>query len=585
MPKIPISQPKNRLRPQNPTGFQSSSGARLQGDAVASAGKALSSFGGAIDSFNRKEKAARGIIAQSWVDSKIARGLQDESLRIAQNGSNGDTDMEDYDNSTAKLKIQVLKEASAKFGDDFNEKLAVKAESGIVNFRAKIGSNTLLKKKTAFANSMKENVAAFNSEARNNPDDIDMILTRASVTQATTDMILNANPTRVRQNDNNLRRELLLSATEGLKDQGKFDQALDLVANRYSGLFGAEQKEIIEGISTARLDKLTLDRKERDRVENEQEKIHNETQTKKSNLAMLELIDAQQSGDLNRINRASKNARDLLHENDLPARAFGGLLSQDQRAFKVKDSLGSLDISKLVYNTKGAQLDKAENLIDKLETSQSITAPTSQNWRKIISSIKNRRATDPAKAKRYEAARTKLTIFTKPDDVLKEDLRGMNPLEQKARLGQVQGARAALLAAEANGDDPEKAFRAVIDQFYPGIDSVEPYPGAPETNIIVDELSRRQHYQWGKSKLLGTSQWPAFERYHRRVLGVLEADEKRKVFLKDFNQKEKEQKESDKIQERLKATESALNFLDNLLDPEQHSSDEIAPILYQTLEN
>ena len=103
MPKVPSIKEGQRLRPSNPTGFQSTGKARRAGDAISGVGRAVASVGTQMMAHEAKLRSVRRRNAMDAAENRYTKEYQKIFTEIERTGDGVD-DIKKFETEAKKIR-------------------------------------------------------------------------------------------------------------------------------------------------------------------------------------------------------------------------------------------------------------------------------------------------------------------------------------------------------------------------------------------------------------------------------------------------------------------------------------------------
>jgi len=216
MPKVPVIQENQRLAPQNPTGFQSSSQARLMGDAVSGLGKGAMDLGSAL----LKVEKANYRNAGTQASSQYRREAVKLRSALAAKGYSADAQAK-YEDEDKKLQTKISKEYTDKFGLDALEE--------ITTAMSKTGAQEFEEFEME-RNKMRIEFVKEQEAITENLENDDVFRSPKMLTQALGDM----------ETDVNFKRDVVTDITQEKGEMIKQRRGRNLIASAIDGLINRE---------------------------------------------------------------------------------------------------------------------------------------------------------------------------------------------------------------------------------------------------------------------------------------------------------------------------------------------------------
>lgn len=514
MATIPTLQENQRLRPSNPTGFQSSSAARIRGQALSQFGRGATSLGVAVSKLEKRQARSEKSLAQADFKQAMSRNLQDLNERMNKRGGTGADDKEFFDTQAPNVLNKTLKEFDKKYGGKYGNEFNVTGNSLITGVRSGVIANGLEKQKNFLAEGVSKLESRLNAQAYQNPEAIDELTTDFTSQVGGVMIASEATPQAVENATFTGHRALVDSSIDGYIEKGNYKAATDLVLNKYPHLYSSkDQRKALSDIRNAKLNSISLKQKEDDRRQKKIEEAVKETQVENAARARAALAKTEDP-------RVAKKLKDQIirmgEVGDVAYKDFGGLLNETTTKGKQISAIGSYDISEKVYNAETtADLDKVRFTLNKLEQTGSIDPKTAERWERTIHQLKKTRVGKPLATAESKIFFEKLQEFTKPMGVIEkmfDQLNGQVALKKKVQT------EAQYKFAVLNGTNPELAYLKAVQDNYPGFESIELFPGYNKVPKSSQEI--QEFVQWGRSNL-EDSKVPMFKSYLEQLEAAL----------------------------------------------------------------
>lgn len=559
MPKVPVLEQNQRMRPGNPTGFQSSSSARIRGDSISALGKGVSDVGSAMIESEKRRKSAEKTLAQADFKAQMVRAQQDVNEKIAQrSASKADTDKEEYDNEMTTAKQNVMNTFSEKYEGKYSAEFGNIANTVDVAGRDDIIKSALGKQKKAMADGITQITSSLNANVYNNPNKLQESILDYSTQVVQTMVDLGANGDQVIAASNQGHKALADTAVEGFINQDDFAQARNVVLGDTSHLYDAEsQSNALAKINKAELQSISLKQSAKDRFLREADKSQKKMQDAVSTTLRAANAKADTPAKALKVREAMI---DHANKGNLAFGAFGGLLSDSDSTFKEVDAEGSYKLSVEAYRAKTPEdYDKVLNKLNNLVETKNIDPKTAEKWERLIHGMKKVRSKDPILAANIDAHFHKLQAFTKPMDFIEKMLGGFEKNEAIKRKFEAESTYKIL--TEVQGMAPDQAYREVLTTYFKGTDSLSIYPGY--TKIPTDSESLQKMYEWGRSIIPeGSIEQATFLTYMERAQISIQID----GVIREAGNKKGNPQGTAKLKE-------AINFGNDLFDMEELTKD------------
>lgn len=227
MPKVPVLTQNQRLRPGNPTGFQSTSSARSRGSAISQFGSGLANVGNRLAQEAKKNKSKMGPLRRANLSADLGSRLGSLRARIAKEGDDGANDLETY-NREATTIIDEMK-ASGQWDDieGFDDiTSAVMNDDGV-----KVSASSVVKSKDFLKQAEATAKSNFHAEVAANPDKVDLISVKAEAVLAQTYANFGIDKSKSELQLRQFRGQLLESAVREHTHNEEYKKALDVLNN------------------------------------------------------------------------------------------------------------------------------------------------------------------------------------------------------------------------------------------------------------------------------------------------------------------------------------------------------------------
>jgi len=441
----------------------------------------------------------------------MTRKLQDLNEQLSQRGGSGADDKEFYDRKSADVLNSVLKEYDKKYGGKYGTEFNITGNGLINGVRQGVIANGLTKQKNFIAQGIEATTSKLNGQAFTSPEAIDEIVTDYTSTVGGIMADTGASQDTTTKAVFAGHRPLIDSAIEGHIQKGNYDQAVDLLINKYSHLYNTEdQNKALKNIRDRKLQAISTRRKEEDRIQKQLDANTKQTQVENAANAYSALAKTE---DPKVIAKIKDEIIEMGKEGSVAYSAFGGLLNFADDRFKEIVTTSSYSISEKVYNAKTpADLDKVRESLNQLVHTKNIDAKTAERWERTIHQLKKTRIGKPLATAEAKIYFDKLQEFTKPMGMIEkmmDNINGQIALKKKVQT------EAQYKFAVLNGTSPELAYAVAVRDNYPGFESIELFPGYNKVPKNSQEI--HEFVQWGRTSL-PDSKVPVFSSY----LGELE---------------------------------------------------------------
>lgn len=543
MPKIPTLQENQRLRAGNPTGFQSSSAARIRGESLQQFGRGVASLGAAVDAGDKRRAAASQRLAEADFKSTMVRAQQDVNERIAQRpASKADTDKEEYDLMMAEAKHNVLNGFSEKYEGKYTDSFNNIANGVDVAGRGSVITNGLKKQKQAMQEGIIDLTKNLNSNVYSNPETLRDSLIDYSVSVSGTMADLGANEDQVVAANNEGHKALADTAIDGFIDQGKYNEAREVVLGETSHLYDSkEQKESLKLIRDRRLQDISIKQRQDDRLESDKEK---QAKKQRESIAVLGLGLINNAETPSELAKAESFINNHARQGNLAYSQFGGLLNEADSQFKEFDAGGSFRLAKQVYNAVSeGDYDKVQSQLLNLVETKNISAKTGEKWERIIRNMKKSRTKDPKLAAEIDAYKGRLLGHTKPMDLLTK--MGVGPRRELHIKRKYEAEFMYDVLTGVEGVEPNFAYAVVVNRFFKNIEGLTPFPGYNKIPKNLDDLGNLA--AWGRGTLTNPDEIASFKSYMQEAKAAIESKDLSEEAVKTYKELQTDKRQAHRI--------------------------------------
>jgi len=513
MPRVPVFEESQRLRPQNPTGFRSVDAAGAEGQGLVNLGRGIASAAGTLSEHVKRRDAADKALAQSFVNNAMTEQVQSLLDERLNSNDNGAKDVDVYNKDSKLAKEFVLKNMVEKFGDSHALEMEAMADKMINGGRDQVFTIKQQKQTRDIKLKKIELDRQYSGYAYNQPNSIAGISKRASEDNIIFLRAFGASEAAIKESNNILLSNLRGSAIRGYVDKGEFDKARNLLKSStpelkvVNGKFeqtppelmftSDELKELNEVIDRAEEHKFVLDQRHESAAQKKKEEEAKLAFNFEANALRSELLEAQKGGNTAKVTQLFTRIKDLNDRMDIPASKFGALISDyesaDTEVMKTRDDLNSYDITKDFVKINSAEgFTKLENKVHKLAGSGSITNKKAEQWLKAIHKQKQILSKTPSMSLKIRAAEDKLKVYSKSEDLLVASGIGA---KDPSTLNKYFGSHSKLKFLIAEGIDPDRAADIVIAEFFPtGAITISGY-----SQDLLDLEDVKDAKEWAKS--------------------------------------------------------------------------------------
>lgn len=522
MPKVPVMEQNQRMRPGNPTGFQSSRNARLQGDAISGFGNAVTGFGAALQRSEKKKSDAQRRLAEADFKSEYTKRLQDEAVRISKLPSaDADQDKDEFDLGSAEIQHEVIDEMSEKYGGKYTGNFGALAGGVNNGFRSEVILGSLKKQKMVMQRSLTATTSQLNGNLYDNPNSFEDSTKDYTRNVSGVMHDLGASPDDILASDRAGHKALATTAIDGYLNQKEYAEAKYLLLHRAGHLYDSDETRAeLKRIRDTQTDDLSQSQRQNDRALNLREKNHKKVQQEIATQARLMLSNANTPAAQNKaLEFIKKNAK----QNNLAYSQFGGLLSDGVAKFKEVDALSGYDVAQEVFKADSDKdYDKVLNRIGTLHETGNMLATTATTWESVVNSQRKANASDPSMRALYKGYSMKLESLNKPMDMIEKMTDSLN---KNVLMRRKIESDAQFQILKGKGVPPALAYKKVVETHFRGTDSIGLFPGYKGVPKTHEDLTK--FAAWGRAAFNGASasKIKEFRDYAMKVKDAILVDE------------------------------------------------------------
>lgn len=576
MPKVPVLTESQRLRPSNPTGFQSPSAARLRGESISQFGRGLASFGGALESLDRKQRDAEERLASAEYKAELTSRLQDLNSEVsARPASQADGDKDFYDQRSSEIHAETLNAFSEKYEGKYTKSFDIVGKTLITGVRGGVIANSSKRKQEGLKKGVRDYSANVNAAIFQSPESLREAKIDYSVTVPGMATDMGATDDQVDSMIKDGNRSLSDSAIQGALQQGKFDLAKDIVLSQSSNLYDtAQQKQRMNEIQTAEY----RFKSEKFREEQRQSARQKDLKTKEQDANYMRILGAFSQADTPlKKSIASAELQKAAKDGDIAASQFGSLLSQDSNAEKEISAVSAVRIADQFYSADTPQkLDGIKNRVLRMTRTGKMRPEKAEVWLQRIRQRKASGKTDPRRQALIDVYKTRLKGLTGTKETIAAAI--MTKVDEAAAAKKSQRkARSESLymdLTEVQSMDPAQAFVTVKNLYFRGTEGFELFPGY--STIPQDKEDLKEFTDWAKRTLRTPGEIGAAQTYIEEISGEIN-------LIHEFDKLadlEKQLKANNRAQVAIKESQQ---FIDEIFGPaeEMMKSDggQLSPLL------
>lgn len=241
MPKIPVFQEKQRANPANPTGFQSSSQARLGGDTLGGLGKQVANLGAVVAREAKKIESASTAIDVNNFNKTIEASLAPLKLEIQNRKTAGKDDLEYYNTQASEIVKNIMD--SGQF--DHIKSSTTLADTVIKKEQASILAIGMAKDKKALETKINTQQAIYSGLINEEPSKVFQFVDESSAILRDTYKSLGSSDEAIESEIRANTAVLAGSSINSYIRQGKFEEA-GKVSSKFSQFFSPKQQEAMD---------------------------------------------------------------------------------------------------------------------------------------------------------------------------------------------------------------------------------------------------------------------------------------------------------------------------------------------------
>lgn len=578
MPKVPTLRQGLRLNPSNPTGFQSTSSARRQGNLIAGVGAGIAKVGGALADLESKQKALQGKLAERDMEQELTKEVDTIVTELGRRVGTSDKDPEDYRIFTEGVRSEVMRKMDLKYDGKYSANFGLIADE-IINGRAnKVLVKSYDKRDKELKKSLVESLSKSNGEIFINPEGSQAIISGA-VRQNTEAMeIFGASDKEVENASKVLSRGLVDSAIDGLIDRGdtgSFLLAKEMVLIEYSEFFAADQRKIIDRINKAQRQSILLDDREAKATERAQEETLKKFKQQNFTNKLVALEKAKQSKNPKLAAKIEAQILDDANRGKISGAQLKSLISVRDKGAKKISAYSNYSITRDIYNAyEGKDFDAIRADIKyRVEEKGSLTSTQGAALERTIAIRKKSFDNNPKFKGLMKGYTTKLQGFQEQKDIFAKI--GLGP-DLKRRLDKDAMGEFQILAAKTG--NPAQAYRTVLSQFYRG--SLASVTGARYKGYVDDITTREEllkFFKWGKRTIKNTKEFNnEFKPFLKKAKAFVEAQERISAILKEEEGEKKAGSRKPQSESPIELWESSEGLINDLNEVDVEEDGEVS---------
>lgn len=486
MPKVPTIQEGQRLAPQNPTGFQSSSQARLTGEAIKGVGRGLASLGDAMG----KARDANKSIVREDTRTTVANSLRDLNAKYAQKGYSPENKAE-YEKEKRELLTGIKTQLEKEHGSDYAKLIEVTGEGEESRWTEKFTNTNNKGFLNNLSNNIKKMESAYSSQAESEPDNADIIKARAAQEMFEMGKSLGLSEERSLESVKRVEQGITRSQIEGYMAQQSnegFFMARKALKESGEMFTSEERKKIKDDIDDTQRTVIRFNNYQEDRMNRELEREERQRSELVLNNLVMEVEKAAEANDPVAFNKATKKAYNQAKQGNLTNQHFGKFLTSSDKNFKEIDQASKFRVRSVVYNGgESKDFAKGRDMVHSMVNRGAMLSSTASNLLKEFAQQQKAFDSDPIFKQNYKAALAKMDQILGGQTAIEKMLVKYDSQKLREQLTKIHGAKAMfheLIANNAkNGGTPDPMFAALtalnaVD--YQGLLQQSPGEGVPQ---------------------------------------------------------------------------------------------------------
>lgn len=441
MPKVPRNQENQRLNPQNPTGFQSTSQARLMGDAVSSFGRGLASFGQGM----MKVKNANATLARKDAQNQTNDVLGKIYKQQEREGFRADREAF-YGEEKKKGLAEVKKKLIAKYGDTYTNDIEVFSNTVEESWDERVGSLDNKQFVAHTAKVAKEVEAQYTAKVYESPGLLEDVILDASQMYDETGNALGLNNEQKDAKIKSITKGLVETAIDGhmiSEDNIGYLQAKTLVAKTYSDLYTQEErKKKLDDLKREYRGNITHNNSQIDRQERLVEAETARSREMRTTQLVSDVEKAVASGSAAGIREARAKAVNYMSKGDLTFKNFNNFLTPATKGYKELDAVSKFNVRALVYDgSTDKDFVKGRAEVMRLRDSGQMLPETAANLIKEFDAMQRAFDSDPIFKQKDKAAKAYMNKILGDETAIQQLMVKYDNKSNREKLARIQGAK------------------------------------------------------------------------------------------------------------------------------------------------
>lgn len=556
MPRVPVYQDKQRMNPQNPTGFQSAERAGIVGDAIAGLGRTVSGLADAYEKVSRTKKSFASKYYKNLLEEQYQKQLYEQQI----DKSDGSKDLEKFESSSEAIEDFAIKQLEETFGtydSDEIRTVAIEIKNG---FRSQAQAIAFKKQEKFLMQTALEINQQHSNKVFNNPESLNDVMWEAIDFNTQTLADNGRDEFYIKEANKSLAKNLTRTAIDGYADKGRFREARNLLIAQGVNYTGDEIREIKHYIDEKEMDYINNQQKMSELEEKKRKDKEDKEITAYMNIIRAKLIEAEDKGDVAAVSNLRKEFTDMMLKKYPASSKFGGNLDEISKyksdALKERDREGSFNIAKkFIKSDNNKDLENLQKEVIKQEAFGNISNKKAQEWLLRIEN-KMKMSLSPENKIQYKAYKEKLKIWTKSEDIASA-AQFFN--KDPSMLQRYYGTHAYYDLKISEGVEPKVAYAKAINKFFPTMSRGEIIPGYEKMITTKEDLEEAKKF----AEELGRKGDPYYLDF-KKYLDIIENN----FILKDFAAEEiKKIIEADEKRKNKEAMEDTEEFFDEIFNP------------------
>lgn len=483
MPKVPKIQEGQRLNPQNPTGFRSSSQARLFGDSVSSAGRGLANFGKSI----KKVKGANKALAAQDAKNRVNRRMNVKLQELKQKGYTEDA-LKSFAGERDTILKEVGKEVSDLYGSEYGDVVRVAADQASVDWDKKAGDETTKQLLEFSKQRSKEVEAGLNGQAFQSPDFSPKFMKEGTDTFAELSKQFRWSEAKEETTIRRFKKGIANSTIDGYINAGRYMEARGVLQRDFKELYDSQEtREAFDRITQMQRSQVTFDNSQIDRDERLNEKDLKKRSERFVVNTFAEMEKAEESGNIAMVESLKNKAFKVAGDGDLTFQSFGKILTKGKEFYAQTDSVSKMEIRKKVYGgALDKDFDRARQEVAIMVKTERMLPKTAAALYKEFDAQQKAFSSDPVYKVRFKQATAMMSRLIGDDTKFDAMTRGFDVGEKREYLAKMKGVEevfyghiASQASSGANPDPMRAAIVAIDSGAYESVFLQVPVSGAP----------------------------------------------------------------------------------------------------------